>query len=220
MFAGSRCPGRPFFLTADAGNAAPVLPSFANGDAVADRLAFGQDVIKKLVAGIDDNGAGCFLAGVVDDMPAVFLRNCYLPVGQVRHQLPVAPSPSSVCRGRKCPLHASAEHQADSDKDNCTHHRGPPRVDVAPLSGLVEVRIFIGYSVKVPSNPAIRAALRKKLGDVAKKTQGNLHPADTMPPQMGGLSGGWQRSVGRLTRSRRRLPRGGMTFGTERSKSA
>jgi hypothetical protein len=34
--------------------------------------------------------------------------------------------------------------------------------------------VFIGYSVKVASNPAIYWALRKKLGDVAKKAQGNL----------------------------------------------
>src|SRR5437764_8859211 len=126
MFAGSRCPGRPFFLTADAGSAAPVLPSFANGDPVADRLAFRQDIIKKLIAGIDDNGARCFLAGVVDDIPAVFLRNCYLPVGQVRHQLRVTPSPPSLCRRRKrplheCALHAAAEHESGTDKEN-THH--------------------------------------------------------------------------------------------------
>src|SRR5262249_33559700 len=43
------------------------------------------------------------------------------PVGQVRHQLPVAPAPASVSRRRQCPLHAAAEHQGENCKDNRTH---------------------------------------------------------------------------------------------------
>src|SRR5438046_5296591 len=117
MFLARQYPSWLFFLTDDAVSAAPFLPSFANGHTIADRLAFRQDIIKKLIAGIDDNCARCFLAGVVDDMPAVFLRNCYLPVGQVRHQLRVTPSPPSLCRRRKrplheCALHAAAEHES------------------------------------------------------------------------------------------------------------
>jgi len=121
VFAGGRCPGRPFFPSTNGGGATPVLPTFANGDAVADRLAFRQDVIKKLVAGIDDDGAGGFFARVLDDLTPILHGDRHLPVGQVRHQLPVAPAPASVSRRRQCPLHAAAEHQGDNCKDNRTH---------------------------------------------------------------------------------------------------
>ena len=47
-----------------------------------------------------------------------------------------------------------------------------PEVNVAPLSDLLGLEYL--FDVKVASNPAICGALRKKLGDVAKKAQGNL----------------------------------------------
>src|SRR5262249_13901391 len=114
-------PGGPFFLATDGGDAAPGLPSFTDCNSVADRLALRQDVIKKLITGIDDDGAGGFFALVLDDVTPVLLRNDHLPVGQIGHQLLVTPTPASLCRRRQCPLHAAAEHQGDNCKDNRTH---------------------------------------------------------------------------------------------------
>ena len=54
-------------------------------DAVADGLTLRQDVIKKLITAIDDDGAGGFLARVLDDVTPILLRNGRLPVGQVCH---------------------------------------------------------------------------------------------------------------------------------------
>jgi len=48
-----------------------------------------------------------------------------------------------------------------------------PEVDVAPLSDLMGLEYLFDVPL-VASNPAIRGALRKKLGDVAKKAQGNF----------------------------------------------
>src|SRR5262249_18941479 len=121
LFAGGRCPRRPFLLATNGGGATPVLPTFANGDAVADRLALRQDVIKKSATGIDDDGAGGFVARVLDDVTPFLLRNDRLPVGQIGHQLLVTRTPASLCRRRQCPLHAAAEHQGDNCKGNPTH---------------------------------------------------------------------------------------------------
>src|SRR5262249_22161724 len=98
------------------------FPPFAAGDAVADRLALRQDVIKKSATGIDDDRAGGFVARVLDDVTPILLRNDRLPVGQIGHQLLVTRTPASLCRRRQCPpLHAAAEHQGDNCKDNRTH---------------------------------------------------------------------------------------------------
>src|SRR5689334_6834148 len=75
LFAGGGGPCRPFFLTADLGDAAPGLRFFAHSDAIADRFALRQDVIKKLVVGIDEDRAAGLAALIIDDLPAVALRN-------------------------------------------------------------------------------------------------------------------------------------------------
>src|SRR5581483_1879618 len=105
---------------------------FADGNAVADRLAFRQDVIEELVVAIDDDRAGRFLAGVLDDVAPIGLGNRGLLVGQVRHQLFVAGIPASLSRRLKRLLHAAAErHCSQSDNYECNrthcHNRLLPR---------------------------------------------------------------------------------------------
>ena len=70
-----------------------------SGWLVPDRLAVRQHVIKKLVAAIDDDGAGGFPARVLNDAAPVLLRNSRLRVGQIGHQLPVANAPARLGTG-------------------------------------------------------------------------------------------------------------------------
>ena len=60
-------PGRPFGHAANLGDAGPGHGFFADGDAVADRLAAIQHVVEIMVVGIDHDRARRFLAVVVDD---------------------------------------------------------------------------------------------------------------------------------------------------------
>ena len=86
-----------------------VMPS------VADRLTLRQNVIEELVVHIDDDAARRFLARVVDDVPAIVLRNISPEHRQqFRHQRLVAARPSSLRRRLKRFLHAAAEQQAQT----------------------------------------------------------------------------------------------------------
>src|SRR5581483_6754329 len=67
--AGRRRPGRPLGHALDLGDARPGHRLFADGHAVADRLAAGQHVIEVARIGIDHDRAGRFLAVIVDDVP-------------------------------------------------------------------------------------------------------------------------------------------------------
>ena len=66
---GRRIPVRPLGLALDRFHARPGKAFAADPDAVAERLAVAEDVIKKGVRRIDDDGAGRFLAGIADDLP-------------------------------------------------------------------------------------------------------------------------------------------------------
>ena len=73
MSGGGR-PFRPFGHVADLGNAGEREGFLADGDAVADRLAAVLDQIEVVIVGIDDDGAGQFLAVIVDNGAAERLR--------------------------------------------------------------------------------------------------------------------------------------------------
>ena len=60
---------QPLGLTLDRFHARPGEAFAADPDAVAERLAVAENVIKKGVRRIDDDGAGRFLAGIADDLP-------------------------------------------------------------------------------------------------------------------------------------------------------
>ena len=158
MFAGGRCPRRPFLLAANRGNAAPGLPLFADGDAVADRLALRQDVIEKLIAGIDDDSAGGFLARVLDDVTPVLLRNGRLRLRQIGHQLPVAGAPAGLSRGRKRCLHAATKHQRARD-----YQRFQNRAPWSPIFE-TEYRLIISYRCYLPSDLTPRAIFLANFG--------------------------------------------------------
>ena len=64
-----RIPIRPLGLARDLLDARPGEAFAADADAVADRLAVAEHVIEDGVRGIDDDGAGRFVAGVADDLP-------------------------------------------------------------------------------------------------------------------------------------------------------
>ena len=126
LLARGRHPRRPFFQAADLGDAAPRHRLFADGDAVADGFAVRQHVIEKLVVGIDDDGAGGFLAVIVDDVPLVGVGNDRLIVRQIRHQLFVARLPPGLGRRLDRPLHAAAERHSDNYKCQRTHCHNLP----------------------------------------------------------------------------------------------
>ena len=85
-----RMPGRPLGLAADLGDARPGHGFFADGDAVADRLAAVLHVIEIMVVGIDHDGAGGFLAVIVDDGAAERLGHGNLGVAGLGQQFLVA----------------------------------------------------------------------------------------------------------------------------------
>ena len=66
---GRRIPVRPLGLARYLLDARPGEALAADADAVTDRLAVAEHVIKEGVRGIDDDGAGRLAAGVVDDLP-------------------------------------------------------------------------------------------------------------------------------------------------------
>jgi signal transduction histidine kinase len=72
-------------------------------------------------AAIDDDGAGGFLARVLNDVTPVLLRNGRLRVRQIGHQLLIAHAPAGLGHGCKRLLHAAAESQTDNYEYNCTH---------------------------------------------------------------------------------------------------
>ena len=70
-------PFRPFRHVADAGDAGEGESFLADGDAITDRLAAILDQIKVVIIGVDDDGAGQFLAVIVDDGAAERLGRRY-----------------------------------------------------------------------------------------------------------------------------------------------
>ena len=79
-------PGRPLGLAADLGDTRPGHRLFADGDAVADRLAVLQHVVEVVIVGIDHDRARRFLAVVVDDGSAERLGHGDLGVADLRQQ--------------------------------------------------------------------------------------------------------------------------------------
>ena len=66
---GRRIPVRPLGLARNLFDARPGEALAADADAVADRLAVAEHEIEERVRGIDDDGAGRLVAGIVDDLP-------------------------------------------------------------------------------------------------------------------------------------------------------
>src|SRR5437870_9093851 len=70
-----RRPSRPFFLAADRGHAGPSLTILAHDRAVANRLTFGEDVVKVACVGIDQDSSCRFLPVVSNDLTPIGGRN-------------------------------------------------------------------------------------------------------------------------------------------------
>jgi len=107
-------PGRPFGLAANLGDAGKGESFFADGHAVTDRLATIEHVIEIPRVRIDDDGAGHFLAVIIDDMPLIRLRNCRLFIGRRGEKLLVARGHAGVRSRLDGGLHATTEHQPDA----------------------------------------------------------------------------------------------------------
>jgi len=110
----------------------------ADGDAVADRLAFRQHVIEIARVGIDHDRAGRFLAVIGDDVPAIGLGDGRLGVGRVGQQFLVARS------------HALPE-AGSGVEDDVTQ---PPRLN--PTSRSATARIAIIFPVNFRIEPKTR----------------------------------------------------------------
>ena len=79
---------RPFSRTTNGGDAGPGQRFLSYRHAVADRLASRQDVIEKTRVGIDQDRTRLSPARVIDNMPAIRLRNARLRIRRVGEQLP------------------------------------------------------------------------------------------------------------------------------------
>jgi hypothetical protein len=112
-FALGRMPGRPLGLAANLGDAGPGHGFLADGDAVADRLAVLLDEIEIVIVGIDHDGAGGFLAVIVDDGAAERLGHGNLFIGCLgQHFLVARLEVGGVGRFPRRGLHAARQHQA------------------------------------------------------------------------------------------------------------
>ncbi len=79
-------PGRPLGHRTDLGNARPRHGLFADGDAIADRLAAIHHVVEVVIVGIDHDRTGGFLALVFDDGAAESIRRLHILVANLRQQ--------------------------------------------------------------------------------------------------------------------------------------
>jgi hypothetical protein len=61
-------------------------------------LALRQQVIKELVLGIDEDGAGGIVGQGLNDLPAVSIGKDNLTIWQIGHQLLVARCPAGIAR--------------------------------------------------------------------------------------------------------------------------
>ena len=105
-------PVRPFGHVADPGDAGERQGFFADGDAVADRLAAVLHQIEVVIVGIDHDGAGAFLAVIVDDGAAERLGDRDLGVaGLCQLVLVVAASTSAPGPPGTGGLHAARQQQ-------------------------------------------------------------------------------------------------------------
>jgi hypothetical protein len=76
-------PFRPFRHVADAGDAGEGEGFLADGDAITDRLAAVLHQIEVVAIGIDDDGAGQFLAVIVDNGAAERLRRLHRGIARL-----------------------------------------------------------------------------------------------------------------------------------------
>src|SRR5207249_2032035 len=84
--------------------------------AVADRLASRQDVIEITGVRIDQDRARLLFARVIDNMPAIGLRNGHLRIGRMDQQLPIPCGQTGIRRRCERRLHATAEPKSEQPK--------------------------------------------------------------------------------------------------------
>ena len=119
-------PGWPLGHAADLGDAGPRHGLFADGDAVTDRLAAIQHVVKIVVVGIDHDRARRFLAMVIDDGAAERRRDRGLDVTDLGQQFLVVRLEIAGVGGfemRAGSLHASRQHQTTDGENPQFHER-------------------------------------------------------------------------------------------------
>src|SRR5580704_547620 len=108
-----RNPIRPFGHPADRGNAGEGHGLSSDGDAVTDRLALWQHVIKKPRIGIDEDRAWSLPALIVDDMPLEGFGNAGLRIRRIGQQLPVSRRKAYLRRRCERRLHATTKQKAE-----------------------------------------------------------------------------------------------------------
>lgn len=113
----ARDPIRPLTLVADACHAGERQRFFADGDAVADRLAVIEHVIEVVIIGIDHDRSRCFLAMIVDNSAAERLSDRAVDVTGLGQQFLVARFEGFGvgCLKLSCSL-TSRQYQADGEK--------------------------------------------------------------------------------------------------------
>src|SRR5437667_8258142 len=111
-----RDPIRPVGYMANRSDAGPGQCFLPDRHAVAERLASRQDVIEKTRVGIDKDRARLLFARVVDNMPAIGLRDGRLRIRRMGQQLPVPWGQTGIRRRCERRLHATAELKPEQPK--------------------------------------------------------------------------------------------------------
>src|ERR1700676_1405602 len=146
-----RMPGRPLGHAADLGDAGPCHGFFADGNAVADRLAVVEHVIKIVIVGIDQDRAGRFLAVIIDNGAAERLGDGNVGVANLGQQFLVARFEVGLIGcfiGRA--LHAARQHQARGQDSQFQLER---RHGALPIEILASARAYCAPTATIQLSP-------------------------------------------------------------------